>query len=49
MKVSREVTHEPGYKTKYLSKKNWYVPKGDDMVIIRKESQSDNEFVIEED
>ncbi len=37
--VKREVTNELGYKSRFLSKNNWYAPKGDeDIVNFRKES-----------
>jgi len=37
LKVTRDITGDIGYKTKYISKRNWYVPSGDEKY-IRKES-----------
>ncbi|EGR32192.1 hypothetical protein IMG5_092590 [Ichthyophthirius multifiliis] len=39
LNIKREVTDEKGYKSRFLSKKNWYIPSGDEDVInFRKES-----------
>jgi CYTH domain-containing protein len=35
LKVVRDVTDEQGYKSKYLSKKNWYVPEEDEPNLTR--------------
>lgn len=39
IKIIRDITEEEGYKTKYLAKKNWYSPSGDENIVnLRKES-----------
>jgi hypothetical protein len=39
VKIAREVTHEKGYTSKVLAKKNWYAPDGDeDILKFRKDS-----------
>ena len=35
----RDVTKDQGYKSKYLAKKDWYIPDGDEKVVtVRKNS-----------
>lgn len=39
LQIKREVTGENGYKSKYLTKRNWYIPPGDETLVnSRKDS-----------
>ena len=40
LKISRDITNERGYKSKYLAKNDWYAPQGDSIVEKRKHSLS---------
>ncbi|KRX08694.1 P-loop containing nucleoside triphosphate hydrolase [Pseudocohnilembus persalinus] len=43
LNIQREITNEPGYKSKYLSKKDWYIPQPDERIVnSRKKSQDYN-------